>query len=140
MLSICNVFVAFLLVLYASLLYLGISKLSMVEKSFDRISYYFGGETRNPLRKLLIVSLLILTCFVARSVLLPALFYTKNTYSSLVLLLYLTLSEVLPLILTLSIFDPASSVPSRPPTIESSASFAIGSVMFESSHVVDSFY
>ena len=61
----------------------------------------------HPMLKLAIISTLCMLCFVVRVVLLPLLsHYTEGEFSFPLLLLYLCLSEVLPLLLVLYLFDP----------------------------------
>ena len=61
----------------------------------------------HPMQKLAVISTLCMLCFVVRVVLLPLLsHYTSGQFSFPLLLLYLCLSEVLPLVLVLYLFDP----------------------------------
>ena len=61
----------------------------------------------NPMLKLAVVSTLTMLCFLVRVVLLPLLsHYQRGQFSFSLLLLYVTLSEVVPLLLVLYLFDP----------------------------------
>lgn len=61
----------------------------------------------HPMQRLAVISTLCMLCFVVRVVLLPLLsHYTSGEFSFPLLLLYLCLSEVLPLVLVLYLFDP----------------------------------
>ena len=66
-----------------------------------------AGTSYHPMLKLAIISTLCMLCFLVRVVLLPLLsHYTSGQFSFPLLLLYLCLSEVLPLLLVLYLFDP----------------------------------
>ena len=66
-----------------------------------------GTTAYHPMQKLAVISTLCMLCFVVRVVLLPLLsHYTSGQFSFPLLLLYLCLSEVLPLVLVLYLFDP----------------------------------